>query len=180
MLFALGIAGVIIVLSALSGNNDKEPAMGTKEISDKTVEAIIAQKYDFIVLNFANVDMVGHTGNLKAAIKAVETIDAALKQIVRTILDFHGIVVVTADHGNAEEMIKSRSGLIDKEHSKNPVPFLIIGRDWENDAWQTDHAAHKEDISIKTPAGVLSDVAPTMLRLMGLAQPAEMSGRSLL
>ena len=170
----------LLVPSPRVDSYDQEPAMGTKEISDKTVEAIIAQKYDFIVLNFANVDMVGHTGNLKAAIKAVETIDAALKQIVRTILDFHGIVVVTADHGNAEEMVKSRSGLIDKEHSKNPVPFLIIGRDWENDAWQTDHAAHKEDLSIKTPAGVLSDVAPTMLRLMGLAQPAEMSGRSLL
>ena len=169
----------ILVPSPRVASYKDKPEMSAKEITKKLVEAIMTDKYDFIVANFANADMVGHTGDLKATIKAVETIDACLKKIVEVVLAKGGIILVTADHGNAEELVNLQSGEIDKEHSTYPVPFIMVGKEW-----QGKNAGFPEvpggDLSLVQPSGLLSDVAPTVLKLLKLKQPEEMTGRSLI
>lgn len=159
---------------------DTCPDMGARDIMLKTLDAIASERYDFIAVNFANADMVGHTGNMKATIKAIETVDECLKQIVDAALLKNGAVLITADHGNAESMLDLTSGTIDKEHSNNPVPCLIIAADLEGVRFGGADIAHGKDLSILKPSGLLSDVAPTVLTLMGLSKPSEMSGNSLL
>ncbi len=120
----------------------------------------------FIALNFANADMVAHTGNLEAAITAVEVIDECLGKLWNEVKALDGRLIVTADHGNVEEMIDVSNGAIDTEHSVNPVPFVVAGNGLEG---------YRE-----LPRGVLADVSPTILDLMGIRPPEEMTGRSLL
>jgi 2,3-bisphosphoglycerate-independent phosphoglycerate mutase len=136
--------------------------MSAPELTEKAVGAIDSQKYDMIVLNFANPDMVGHTGSLPAAIKAVETVDASLGRIVAAIGKQHGALLVTADHGNCELMKNPATGGPHTAHTTNPVPVLLYGSD--------AHTLHD---------GRLADIAPTLLHLMGLAQPKEMTGKVL-
>lgn len=156
-----------------------KPEMSAKEVVKKTVEAIVSDKYDFIVINFANGDMVGHTGDLKATIKACEVIDSCVKQITEAVLAKNGVALITADHGNVEELINLQSGLIDKEHSTYPVPFIIVGKEWEGkNAGLPDSPG--ADLSLLQPSGILSDVAPTILKIMNLEKPAEMTGQSLI
>lgn len=169
----------ILIPSPRVDSYDMTPAMSAKEITQKTTGALIENKHHFYVINFANADMVGHTGNLRATIKAVEILDSCLKIIIQTVLDFGGVACICADHGNAEEKIKPRSGLINKEHSTNPIPFIIIGKDFENDIWKKYSIVRKEDLSIRTPSGVLSDIAPTVLKILRLSAPKEMTGRPL-
>jgi 2,3-bisphosphoglycerate-independent phosphoglycerate mutase len=135
--------------------------------------------YDFIVMNFANPDMVGHTGNLEATIKAVEVVDECLGKIVEETLSREGIVFITADHGNAEEKLNLRTGDINKEHATNPVPFLIIGKVYEG---QPSIAGEVPDgdLSLMPSVGMLADVAPTILAVMGVEQPVEMIGQPLI
>jgi 2,3-bisphosphoglycerate-independent phosphoglycerate mutase len=133
-------------------------------VGDKVVEAIESGKYEFIVCNFANADMVGHTGNFKAAQEAVQAIDEQLGRIVQALTAVKGQGIITADHGNIEEMINMRTGGIDTEHSLNPVPCIIIG------------SGAKQ---IKK-SGKLADVAPTLIKMMGLKKPKEMTGKSLI
>ncbi|EKD76666.1 MAG: hypothetical protein ACD_43C00026G0001, partial [uncultured bacterium] len=136
------------------------------------------QKYHFIAANFANADMVGHTGNLAAAKQAIECIDKCLGDIVAAAQQLDATIVLTADHGNAESMYDLQTGEIDKEHSTSPVPLLIIGNRWAQvkPLWPP---VPMNDLSQMQPMGVLSDVAPTLLHLLGLPVPAEMSARSL-
>jgi 2,3-bisphosphoglycerate-independent phosphoglycerate mutase len=141
---------------------DLQPEMSAPELTDKAVEAINSGKYDLIVLNYANPDMVGHTGVLAAAIKAVETIDTALGRLVDAVQKMGGALLVTADHGNCEMMRDPQTGGPHTAHTTNPVPLLLVG---ENG---------------RLVDGRLADLAPTLLQLMGLEQPAEMTGRSLL
>ncbi len=154
----------IMVPSPKVATYDLQPEMSAPELADKAVAAITSRKYDLIVLNFANPDMVGHTGSLPAAIKAVETVDAGLGRIVDAIASVGGAVLVTADHGNCEMMRDPATGGPHTAHTTNPVPLLLAG----------------------APAGTglaegrLADVAPTLLALMGLPQPAAMTGKSLL
>jgi 2,3-bisphosphoglycerate-independent phosphoglycerate mutase len=115
----------------------------------------------FGIINFANADMVGHTGSIPAAVKAVETVDACLGDVVRAVGDAGGVCIVTADHGNADEMLEE-DGSPDTAHSLNPVPFIV-----------TSH-----DVTVEGE-GILADVAPTVLALLGIDQPADMTGRSL-
>jgi len=153
----------IMVPSPKVATYDLKPEMSAPELTDKAVEAIRSGKYDLIVLNYANPDMVGHTGSLPAAIKAVEAADAGLGRIADAISDMGGSLLVTADHGNCELMRDPETGGPHTAHTTNPVPVLLMGG---NDACLR--------------AGRLADIAPTLLELMGLPQPAEMTGVSLL
>src|SRR5262249_21708229 len=143
---------------------DLQPEMSAPELTAKAVEAIRSGKYDLIVLNYANPDMVGHTGSLRAAIKAVETVDAGLGQIADAIEKAGGALLVTAGHGNCELMRAPETGGPHTAHTTNPVPLLLAGT---------------RNYSL-LPEGRLSDIAPTLLELMKLAKPAEMTGASLL
>jgi len=140
---------------------DLIPEMSAIAVAEACVERIRNGKYDVIILNFANCDMVGHTGDFKAAVKATEVVDACVKQVVEATIDMGGIAVVTSDHGNAEHMIAA-DGTPATSHTTNPVPFTIVGAD------------------VKLHAGRLSDIAPTILELIGLEQPEEMTGVSLI
>lgn len=153
----------ILVPSPKVQTYDMQPEMSAVEVTDKVVEAIESDKYDCIILNYANPDMVGHTGNLEAAIKAIETIDECVAKVVSAVEEKDGIIIMTADHGNAEQMIDYKTGEPHTAHTTNPVPLVLIG---------------VEGVQLKV--GKLADLAPTMLELMGLPKPAEMSGESLL
>lgn len=142
---------------------DQYPEMSTKELTDKIITYLEAEKYDFITCNYPAPDMIGHTGNIKAAIKAIETIDQNIVRLWSVVKKVKGVLIVTADHGNAEEMLNLKTGEVDTDHSSNPVPFIILG-------------AGK--IKLKK-SGALSNVAPTILKLLGLAKPKEMTGKAL-
>ncbi|MGX5736602.1 2,3-bisphosphoglycerate-independent phosphoglycerate mutase [Bosea thiooxidans] len=153
----------VMVPSPKVATYDLQPEMSAPELTAKAVEAIGSGRYDLVVLNFANPDMVGHTGVLAAAIKAVETVDAGLGAIAEAVQRAGGALLVTADHGNAELMVDPFTGKPHTAHTTNPVPLMLIGGD----------AKALAD-------GRLADIAPTMLALLGLQQPAEMTGQSLL
>jgi 2,3-bisphosphoglycerate-independent phosphoglycerate mutase len=154
----------VLVPSPKVATYDLQPEMSAPELTDKAVAAIRSGKYDLIVLNYANPDMVGHTGSLPAAIKAVETVDAGLGRIADAVRAAGGALLVTADHGNCELMRDPQTGGAHTAHTTNPVPVLLLGG---------GNAALAE-------GGRLADIAPTLLELMGLPQPAEMTGGSLL
>lgn len=143
---------------------DLQPEMSAPELTDKVIARLETGKYDLLILNFANPDMVGHTGIVAAGIKAVETIDASIKRVVECILAHGGCALVTADHGNCERMI-AEDGSPHTAHTTNLVHFIYVG---------ADHA------QVKLQDGILADVAPTLLALLGVAQPAEMTGHSLI
>ncbi|MBI4407868.1 MAG: 2,3-bisphosphoglycerate-independent phosphoglycerate mutase [Candidatus Kerfeldbacteria bacterium] len=155
------------------------PEMSAGGVRDAVINGIQSGKYHYIVANFANADMVGHTGNLEAAKRAVEFLDHCLGDIVEVVLRCDATLVITADHGNVEEMYNLQTGEIDKEHSTNPVPFLIIGNRWVpvKPLWPQ---IPMNDLSQLQPMGVLSDVAPSMLHLLGLPSPPDMTARSLI
>ncbi len=144
---------------------DLKPQMSAPEVGRNLLEAIRSGKYDAIIINFANPDMVGHTGVLEAAIKAVETVDGLLGEAVEAIKEVDGVMLVCADHGNAEKMIDYETGQPHTAHTTNPVPFLLINAD--------------PGYRLRE-GGRLADLAPTLLDLMGLEKPAEMTGESLL
>ena len=155
----------ILVPSPKVETYDQKPEMSAYEVTDKVVEALENDKYDAVILNFANTDMVGHTGSLEAAIKAVEAVDECVGRIVKVIEEKKGNLLITADHGNAEQMIDYKTGEPHTAHTTNPVPIILI----------TDNPNYKLKEN-----GKLADLAPTMLDLMGLEKPEEMTGESLL
>ncbi len=162
----------ILIPSKEVASFDKKPEMSAYEITEKLILELQNQKYDFLAANFANGDMVGHTGNLKAAIKAVEVLDECIGILMKEILKLNGTMVITADHGNVEEMINSETGEIDKEHSINPVPLWIV-------CPNNKKTAGKNSTQI-APQGILADVAPTILEIMDIPKSKEMTGTSLL
>ena len=153
----------ILVPSPKVETYDMKPEMSAYEVTDKVVEAINSEKYDTIILNFANPDMVGHTGNLEAAEKAIEAVDECVGKIIDALNKHNGVALITADHGNAEQMIDYKTGEPFTSHTTNPVPLILYGM---------------EDVKIKD--GKLADLAPTMLDIMNLEKPKEMTGESLL
>ena len=153
----------ILVPSPKVETYDMQPEMSANEVTDKVVDAINSKKYDTIILNYANPDMVGHTGSLEAAIKAVETIDNCVGRVVEAVNAQEGILLITADHGNSEQMIDYKTGEPHTAHTTNPVPLILVGKD-----------------DVKLKSGKLADLAPTMLDLMNLSKPEEMTGESLL
>lgn len=154
----------ILIPSPKVATYDLQPEMSALKITEKLAEAIESKKYDAIICNYANCDMVGHTGNLKATIKAVECLDTCLTKIIATLQKAGGEAIITADHGNAEVMFDPETKQPHTAHTCNPVPFIYVGR----------------NATIANTAGALCDIAPTMLYLLGLPQPKEMSGESLI
>ena len=155
----------ILVKSPKVATYDLKPEMSAYEVCDKLVGAIKSQDYDVIIINFANPDMVGHTGILDAAIKAVEAVDECVGKAVDAIREVNGQLFICADHGNAEQLIDYETGAPFTVHTTNPVPFILVNAD----------PSYK-----LREGGCLADIAPTLIELMGLQQPAEMTGKSLL
>jgi 2,3-bisphosphoglycerate-independent phosphoglycerate mutase len=153
----------ILVPSPKVATYDLQPEMSAPQLTDKALDSIRSGKYALIVLNYANPDMVGHTGSLSAAIKAVEVVDTGVGQLARAIQDAGGALLVTADHGNCELMRDPDTGGPHTAHTTNPVPLLLMGA---------------RDVSLAE--GRLCDIAPTLLELMDLPKPTEMTGVSLL
>ena len=153
----------ILIPSPKVETYDLKPEMSAYEVTEKVLEAIKSEKYDSIILNYANPDMVGHTGNLDAAVKAIETIDECVGKVIETLKEVNGIVLITADHGNSEQMIDYKTGEPHTAHTTNPVPLMLFGME-----------------NVKLNTGCLADLAPTMLYIMGLEKPQEMLGNSLL
>jgi len=154
----------ILVPSPKVATYDLQPEMSAYEVTDKVVEAINSNKYNAIILNYANPDMVGHTGSLQAAIKAVETVDECVGKVVEAILAHDGTMLITADHGNCEQMVDYKTGEPHTAHTTSPVPLILVSKD--------------ETLKIKS--GKLADLAPTLLEILGIKQPAEMTGESIL
>lgn len=152
----------ILVPSPQVATYDLQPQMSAPEVTDRLVEAIRADAYDLIVCNFANPDMVGHTGNFEAAVRAIEAVDNCLERIYAAVKERGGEMLVTADHGNAEQMRGDNTGQAHTAHTSNLVPLIYVGRAAELDG-----------------GGALADIAPTLINLMGLSKPAEMSGHCL-
>ncbi len=144
---------------------DLKPEMSAPEVCNKLVEAIKSGKYDVIIINFANPDMVGHTGVEAAAIQAIETVDACVGRTVDAVKEMGGVLFICADHGNAEQLVDYQTGEPWTAHTTNPVPFILVNAD----------PAYK-----LREGGCLADIAPTLIELMGLEQPKEMTGKSLL
>jgi len=152
----------ILINSPDVATYDLQPEMNAPKLTEKFIAAVNSEQYDVIICNFANPDMVGHTGNEEATIEAIEALDKFVDQISEAILNVGGEVLITADHGNAELMLNEKTGQAHTAHTCNPVPFVYLGRD-----------------AVMAESGALSDIAPTMLYLMGLETPPEMNGRSL-
>lgn len=167
-----------IVPSPRVSSYDQQPEMSAREITNRVLKEIDAATYDLIVVNFANADMVGHTGNLQATVAAVEAVDECLGKIASAVLAKDGAMIITADHGNAEEVVNLQTGGIDKEHSTYPVPLIVIGKQFEGMAGEAQEMVGG-DLSLSSPVGMLSDVTPTVLRIMGIPQPQDMTGRAL-
>ena len=163
----------IIIPSKNAQSYELIPEMSAYEITKELTVKIKSGKYDFLVANLANGDIVGHTGNFKAGIKAVETLDDCIGKIMKETLENAGTLIITADHGNVEEMINLETGEIDKEHSTNPVPLWIISP-------ENKKPTGKRSENQIAPEGILADVAPTILDIMKIPKPEEMTGASLL
>ena len=153
----------ILVPSPKVETYDMKPEMSAYEVTEKVVNAINSKKYDCIILNYANPDMVGHTGNLEAAIKALETIDECVGKVVDAVQKNNGTLLITADHGNCEQMIDYKTGEPHTAHTTNKVPLILVGID-----------------NVTLREGKLSDLAPTMLQIMGIEKPEEMTGESII
>ena len=152
-----------LIASPKVATYDLKPEMSAYEVTDEVVSRIKSGKYDAIILNFANCDMVGHTGVFDAAVRAVETVDECLGRTVDAILSMGGSALITADHGNADKMYEP-DGSPFTAHTTNPVPLIVVGQ---------GRCALRDD-------GVLADLSPTLLKMMGMAQPAEMTGKSII
>ncbi len=156
----------ILVPSPKVATYDLKPEMSAAEVTDKLVEAIASDRFDLVVVNYANADMVGHTGKLEAVIGAVETVDGCLGRLVDAVSESGGALVITADHGNAEMLRDRPRQQPHTAHTSNPVPFVVV--------------VGPGAAEVRARDGRLADVAPTLLELLGLARPAEMTGESLL
>ncbi len=155
----------ILVKSPKVATYDLQPEMSAPEVCDKLVDAIKSDKYDVIIINFANPDMVGHTGVQAAAIKAIETVDGCVGKAVEAFKEVDGQMFICADHGNAEQLIDYETGEPWTAHTTNPVPFILVNADPKYTLREN---------------GCLADIIPTLIQLMGMEQPADMTGKSLL
>lgn len=155
----------ILVKSPAVATYDLQPEMSAPEVGEKLVEAIKSDKYDVIIINFANPDMVGHTGVQEAAIKAVETVDTCVGNAVAALKEVDGQMFICADHGNCEQLIDYETGEPYTAHTTNPVPFILVNYD---------------PAYTLREGGCLADIAPTLIEMMGMEQPAEMTGKSLI
>lgn len=168
----------VLIPSPAVATYDLQPEMSAPQISQRVVQEIARDNYDLIIVNIANPDMVAHTGDLPATVQAMEVTDTVVGEMVAATLARGGACVVTADHGNAEEVRNVQTGAVDKEHSTNPVPLWIVGKEFEGKKGISGDAP-QGDLSLLPPVGMLADVAPTVLDLLGLEKPDVMTGTSL-
>ena len=152
----------ILVPSPKVATYDMQPEMSAYEVTDKVVEAILSEKFDTIILNYANCDMVGHTTDFNASVKAVETVDQCLGRVYEAVKKVDGTLIVVADHGNAEQLV-DEDGSPFSAHTTNPVPFIIT----------------RKDVLLRE-RGNLGDITPTMLELLGVPHPKSMTGKSMI
>lgn len=157
----------IIIPSPRILTYDLKPEMSAVELTDTLLSKLPAKKYQFIIINYANADMVGHTGNYEAGMRAITTLDRCMQRLVNAALASNYVVLITADHGNAEVMIDPMTGEIDTEHNASPVPFIYVDSEYMNR-------------SMKLQKGILADIAPTILELLKIEKPFQMTGRNLL
>ncbi|MBI2483401.1 2,3-bisphosphoglycerate-independent phosphoglycerate mutase [Candidatus Uhrbacteria bacterium] len=169
----------ILIPSPKVATYDLQPEMSARILTDRVIAEIESGKYDGVIMNYANPDMVGHTGKLEATIEAIRVVDACIGKLEAAVTAAGGILAITADHGNAEEVLNLQTGEIDKEHATNPVPFIVCGKSL---AGQVNEELRDVDwnLHLLPPVGMLADVAPTVLQLMGIRQPEAMTGRTLL
>ncbi|MDD4334153.1 MAG: 2,3-bisphosphoglycerate-independent phosphoglycerate mutase [Desulfotomaculaceae bacterium] len=154
----------ILVSSPKVATYDLKPEMSAREVTGSFLDVIKEGRFEVIIMNYANSDMVGHTGDMRATIKALEVVDSCMGKVVQAVLDRDGMVLITADHGNADEMEDSEGNIV-TAHTTNPVPFIFVRRDVEG-------------VSLRE--GSLRDIAPTILQLLGIPKPAEMTGNTLI
>lgn len=157
----------MLINSPKVASYDQKPEMSAEEITRNTISKINERVYDFIVLNFANADMVAHTGNIEATVEAVKTIDKCLNLLFQVVNSKGGALIITADHGNAEELINPTTGAKDTEHNASPAPLIIATKEFMGK-------------SVQLPYGLLADVAPTILGMLNIPKPSQMTGRNLL
>lgn len=169
----------VIVPSPSVASYDMQPEMSADKLTSRLLKEIKKDVYDFIVVNYANPDMVAHTGKTKATKLAIEAVDQNLGELVKTVLNLDGLVFITADHGNAEELANLQTGSMDKEHSVNPVPFIAVGKQWEGNTPFKDMIV-EHDLSMLQPTGILSDIPVTILKYMKIKPTADMTGNDLL
>jgi 2,3-bisphosphoglycerate-independent phosphoglycerate mutase len=155
----------ILVKSPKVATYDLQPEMSVYQVCDKVTEAITGGQYDVVITNFANPDMVGHTGVMEAAVRAIEAVDECVGKVVKALMSVDGQMFICADHGNAEQLVDYETGAPFTAHTTNPVPFILVNCD--------------EKYTLKE-GGRLADIVPTLIQLMGLEQPKEMTGESLL
>jgi 2,3-bisphosphoglycerate-independent phosphoglycerate mutase len=165
----------VLVPSPKVATYDLKPEMSAQGIADAVVKAVNDGTFDVMVVNFANADMVGHSGKIPPTIKAVETVDACLAQIYEALRQRGGAMIVTADHGNAEQMIDPATGGPQTAHTTNPVPFIVAA---EDAVTQANFKGDARRFTLR-PNGALQDIAPTMLGILGISQPTEMTGQDL-
>jgi len=165
----------ILIKSRNVSSYDEFPEMRALEITERALDAINEKVYDFILINYANPDMVAHTGNYDACLKAVKVVDDQIGKLLKQVLNANGIMLITSDHGNVERMLDPRTGLTETKHDPSPVPIYVAAKEYERTKDDFDvNKIERESI------GVLADVAPTILELMGLPKPKEMTGISLI
>jgi 2,3-bisphosphoglycerate-independent phosphoglycerate mutase len=169
----------VIIPSPFIASYDEQPEMSAYKITDRVIKEVKTGNYDVMFVNFANPDMVAHTGNLGATIRAVEIVDECIGKIIKEVLKQNGFIMITSDHGNAEEVKNLQTGDINKEHSTNPVPLWIVSNSLEGKAGISGDIPNK-DLSRVSPVGILADIAPTFLHLLNIEKPNEMTGQSLI
>ncbi|MDO8497126.1 MAG: 2,3-bisphosphoglycerate-independent phosphoglycerate mutase [bacterium] len=157
----------LIIPSPKVPTYDQKPEMSAYELTNMLIKKIQEQKYAFILVNFANTDMVGHTGNIEASITAVRTVDSCIGKLADVAMQYNYTLFLTADHGNVEQKINPQTGQISTEHTSNPVPFIAINKEFQGKY-------------VRLQTGMLADVAPTILKFMGITKPIDMTGRDLL
>jgi 2,3-bisphosphoglycerate-independent phosphoglycerate mutase len=165
----------VVIPSQPVNSFDEKPEMRAREITDKIIQFVNEEKYDFILVNYANADMIAHTGNEEAAKESVIVLDECMQKLSKIILEKNGCMLITADHGNIEIMKNPQTGEVDTQHNASPVPLWFVTPD--NHRRKTETQILDEQITIK---GILSDIAPTILELLNIEKPAEMQGESLL
>ncbi len=168
---------VIVTSPNNTQNYLDHPEMSAERLTELLVDNILHGDYQFYIANYANPDMVGHTGSLDASIKAVKCVDKEMQKVFDATLQVGGAMIITGDHGNVEQMIDMRNGQINKDHTTNPVPFILIAQEFDL------HGKGRKDyvsLASQVPAGAISDIAPTILDLFGLPKPPEMTGINLL
>ncbi|HAS95006.1 TPA: hypothetical protein DCS99_01130 [Candidatus Wolfebacteria bacterium] len=156
-------------------NYAEHPEMQAAEVTSRLVEAIEEKAYDFILCNYANADIIAHTGNMQASIEAVKIIDASIDKVVKAALDTDSILIITADHGNVERLANPMTGEPETKHDANPVPIYLVANEYKRPRSE-EEVKSSEQSSI----GVLADIAPTILDLMHLPRPEEMTAQSLI